>query len=109
MKVLKGSPVPMMIQNLVLYSCGVVLSLLSYFSLEHPLDVLAATAAAADSESASGDDVDLRQKEFFEGYSFLAVVLILFQAFHGLAVAAVYKYADVLVKNFASSMTMANL
>ena len=46
---------------------------------------------------------------FFEGYNLLAVVLILFQAFHGLAVTLVYKYADAIVKNFANSAVMAIL
>jgi len=53
--------------------------------------------------------VHVRQKGFFEGYSLLAILLVLSQAFHGLAVSAIYKYADVLIKNFASSMTMACL
>ena len=36
-------------------------------------------------------------------------MLVLFQAFHGLAVALVYKYADAIVKNFANSAVMAIL
>ena len=36
-------------------------------------------------------------------------MLVLFQAFHGLAVALVYKYADAIVKNFANSCVMAIL
>merc|ERR1719263_2209974 len=46
---------------------------------------------------------------FFEGYTPLAILLVLFQAFHGLAVALVYKYADAIVKNFANSSVMAIL
>ena len=75
---------------------------------------------------------------FFEGYTPLAIMLVLFQvsrsnrqththahtpsldlthtfatlllqAFHGLAVALVYKYADAIVKNFANSSVMAIL
>ena len=46
---------------------------------------------------------------FFEGYTTLAILLVLFQAFHGLAVALVYKYADAIVKNFANSSVMAIL
>ena len=34
---------------------------------------------------------------------------VLLQAFHGLAVALVYKYADAIVKNFANSSVMAIL
>ena len=37
------------------------------------------------------------------------MLLVLFQAFHGLAVALVYKYADAIVKNFANSSVMAIL
>ncbi len=50
-----------------------------------------------------------RHISFFEGYTPLAIMLVLFQAFHGLAVALVYKYADAIVKNFASSSVMAIL
>ena len=39
----------------------------------------------------------------------LAIILVLFQAFHGLAVTLVYKYADAIVKNFANSAVMAIL
>lgn len=72
---------------------------------------------------------------FFEGYTTLALLLVLFQAFHGLAVALVYKYAieflaiifsshsvllsahdamlsryaDAIIKNFANSSVMAIL
>ena len=46
---------------------------------------------------------------FFEGYTPLALLLVLFQAFHGLAVTLVYKYADAIVKNFANSAVMAVL
>ena len=40
---------------------------------------------------------------FLHGYNALAALLVLFQAFHGMAVALVYKYADAIVKNFANS------
>ena len=39
----------------------------------------------------------------------IACAQVLFQAFHGLAVTLVYKYADAIVKNFANSAVMANL
>jgi UDP-sugar transporter A1/2/3 len=45
-------------------------------------------------------------KGFFSGYTVLAVFLVFFQAFHGLAVTLVYKYADAIVKNFANSCVM---
>ena len=92
MKVLKGSPVPLLHQNVLLYCYGIVLALFSYIWLEYPLDVIAARAANSSGQSAPGDGVDVRQKDFFEGYSVLATLLVLSQAFHGLVVAAVYKY-----------------
>ena len=48
-------------------------------------------------------------KGFLEGYTPVAALLVLFQAFHGLAVTLVYKYADAIVKNFANSSVMAIL
>ena len=48
-------------------------------------------------------------KGFLEGYTPVAALLVLFQAFHGLAVTLVYKYADAIVKNFANSAVMAIL
>jgi len=48
-------------------------------------------------------------KGFFEGYNWLALLLVLFQAFHGIAVGFVYKYADAIVKNFAASSVVAIL
>ena len=47
-------------------------------------------------------------KGFLEGYTPVAALLVLFQAFHGLAVALVYKYADAIVKNFANSSVRAH-
>ena len=107
MKVLKGSPVPIMIQNSLLYIYGIVLSLVSYIFLEPTFNLLATSATNVDDDDES--ILNVQQQGFFEGYSFLAFLLVLFQAFHGLAVSAVYKYADVLVKTFASSMTMGTL
>ena len=46
---------------------------------------------------------------FLHGYSLIAIFLVVFQAFHGLAVTLVYKYADAIVKNFANSAVMAIL
>jgi UDP-sugar transporter A1/2/3 len=48
-------------------------------------------------------------KGFLEGYTPVAALLVLFQAFHGLAVTLVYKYADAIVKNFANATVMALL
>ena len=86
-KVVKGFAVPVNLQNALLYAFGLAVALVSY-------------AVLPQGPSPKG---------FFEGYSLLAVVLILFQAFHGLAVTLVYKYADAIIKNFANSAVMAIL
>lgn len=83
-KVVKGFVVPVNLQNAILYFFGLIIATLSY----------AITPSA---------------KGFLEGYTPLAMLLVLFQAFHGLAVTLVYKYADAIVKNFANSAVMAIL
>eukprot|EP00962_Isochrysis_galbana_P038609 scaffold13712_cov124-Isochrysis_galbana.AAC.6 len=88
--VIKGFSVPTNLQNALMYSFGTVIAIAFYihsrFDQRHP-----------------------EQRGFFEGYTWLAMLLVLFQAFHGVAVAFVYKYADAIVKNFANSSVMAIL
>jgi len=87
-KVIKGFAVPVNLQNALLYIFGFVIAVISYVAFPdrtHP------------------------ERGFFEGYGALAIILVLFQAFHGLAVTLVYKYADAIVKNFANSAVMAIL
>ena len=86
-KVVKGFDVPVNLQNALLYVFGLLIAILSY-------------VAIPDAEHPNG---------FFYGYSLLAIFLVVFQAFHGLAVTLVYKYADAIVKNFANSAVMAIL
>jgi UDP-sugar transporter A1/2/3 len=86
-KVVKGFDVPVNLQNAVLYVFGLLISLVSYMIIQEP--------------NHTGG--------FFGGYNLLGLVLILFQAFHGLAVTLVYKYADAIIKNFANSAVMAIL
>jgi len=88
-KVVKGFNVPVNLQNSLLYVFGLAIASFSY----------AVTPTRAGTEP----------KGFFEGYTPLALLLVLFQAFHGLAVTLVYKYADAIVKNFANSAVMAIL
>ena len=116
-KVLKGSPVPINLQNVLLYSYGIVLSLLSYVWLEQPLNKMAAEAGRhghdGERDSAARRAPALRvrrstRKDSLKAHP-LALALMLSQAFHGLAVSFVYKYADAIVKSFASSATMALL
>lgn len=84
--VLKGFSVPLNLQNAVLYSFGVLTSAVCFW------------VGPAKSD-----------KRFLEGYTALGVLLVLFQALHGLAVAFVYKHADAIIKNFANSSVMAVL
>jgi len=91
-KVVKGFDVPVNLQNSVLYVFGSMIAILSYVS-----------GAMGPAHGPSGG------VGFFEGYTWLAVSLVIWQAFHGLAVTLVYKYADAIVKNFANSSVMAIL
>lgn len=84
--VLKGFSVPLNLQNSILYTFGVLTSVVCFW------------VGPAKSN-----------KGFLEGYTALGVLLILFQALHGLAVSFVYKYADAIIKNFANSSVMAVL
>lgn len=88
--VIKGFAVPVNLQNAIMYSFGSVIAIGFYvqscYNQKRP-----------------------ETKGFFEGYTQLAMLLVVFQAFHGLAVAFVYKYADAIVKNFANSSVMAIL
>jgi len=86
--IIKGFEVPINLQNSIMYAFGSVIATGSYLH----------------STTTKG-----HHKAFFEGYTTLALLLVLFQAFHGLAVALVYKYADAIVKNFANSSVMAIL
>ena len=90
--IIKGFEVPVNLQNSIMYAFGSVIATVSYMhsSVTHV--------------QGSG-----RHIGFFDGYTTLAMLLVLFQAFHGLAVALVYKYADAIVKNFANSSVMAIL
>jgi len=87
-KVVKGFAVPVNLQNCILYTFGFIIAVGSYLLIP---------------------DSRGEGKGFFSGYNTLAVVLVAFQAFHGLAVTLVYKYADAIVKNFANSCVMAVL
>ena len=68
-KVVKGFDVPVNLQNALLYSFGLAIAILSYVAIPDPVHT----------------------HGFFHGYSLLAVFLVVFQAFHGLAVTLVYK------------------
>ena len=85
-QVVKGFAVPVNLQNSLLYVGGSLFAVSSFILLPEE-----------------------QPKGFLEGYTPLAALLVLFQAFHGLAVTLVYKYADAIVKNFANATVMALL
>ena len=85
---LKNFEMSMHEQNIVLYLCGVVLNV-SAFVIVPPY--LTHTKAGLG---------------FFEGYdSTPAKLVVLFNAFIGLAISFVFKYADAVVKTFATAST----
>lgn len=101
--IIKGFDVPVNLQNSIMYFFGSVIAIMSY---AHSV----ATEAPHGHGHGYGHHATVNApKGFFEGYTLLASLLVLFQAFHGLAVALVYKYADAIVKNFANSSVMAIL
>jgi len=97
--IIKGFEVPANLQNSFLYAFGSAFAIISY---------LHSVSDTHGRGHGHGHAVD-GPKGFFEGYTLLASLLVLFQAFHGLAVALVYTYADAIVKNFANSSVMAIL
>jgi len=86
--VIKSFDVPVNLQNAIMYFFGSAIAIGFYIK---PMQAEAVP------------------KSFFEGYNGLALLLVLFQAFHGIAVGFVYKYADAIVKNFAASSVVALL
>ena len=71
--IIKGFEVPVNLQNSIMYAFGSVIATASY------------------AHSAATHVGKRPHVSFFEGYTPLAIALVLFQAFHGLAVALVYK------------------
>jgi solute carrier family 35 (UDP-sugar transporter), member A1/2/3 len=106
-KVLQGSRVALHLQNLILYTYGLIFALFSYIFMEEPLHKMSTSAVSV--HLPSEPTVQWRQKGFLEGYTPLAILLVLSQAFTGLAIAALIKYADTIVRSFASSVSMALL
>ena len=118
--IIKGFEVPVNLQNSIMYFFGTLIAIASYTH-----SAMTAGAGSGDAGSGlhgggggggkhghhghGGASEPAPFIGFFEGYTTLAILLVLFQAFHGLAVALVYKYADAIVKNFANSSVMAIL
>jgi len=83
----KNFAIGLNVQNAVLYSCGVLLNLMAFCFLPNPNS----------SQAAIG---------FFDGYGNpLAIAVVTANALIGLAITAVYKYADAVTKCFASDIT----
>ena len=130
--IIKGYEVPVNLQNSIMYFFGSIIATASYVH---------AASTHGGGGHGHGHGHHAAPKGFFEGYTTLAALLVLFQAFerappclcthntrapshvhgmciacaqvlfqafHGLAVALVYKYADAIVKNFANSSVRAH-
>jgi len=81
---LKSFKVDMHLQNATLYFCGVVCNLITFFFIPSP----AVTPGIG----------------FFEGYNtFGAIGVVVSNSLIGLAITAVYKYCDVMMKTFATA------
>jgi len=104
--IIKGYEVPVNLQNSIMYAFGSVIAIASYL---HSVYAAPSHHGGPHGHGHGHAAAAELPKGFFEGYTLLATLLVIFQAFHGLAVALVYKYADAIVKNFANSSVMAIL
>ncbi|KAL3234186.1 hypothetical protein MRX96_022623 [Rhipicephalus microplus] len=84
-KILKGSDVSVWMRNVQLSTFAVPFGLLT---------------------TLANDYAEVRDKGFFYGYSTLIWIVILLQALGGLLVAVVVKYADNILKGFATSLAI---
>jgi len=81
---IKEQPQPLNVQNFFLYIYGFVLNVLCFLFLPPP----------------GGQSVG-----FFAGYTGAAIGVVICNSLIGLAITAVYKYANVIVKTFSSAVT----
>ncbi|CAF3647433.1 unnamed protein product [Rotaria socialis] len=72
-------------QNFILYFFGFALNLVSFFCVYY------------------GYSEFQEKKQFFEGYSFWVIAIIICNSILGIAITFVYKYADAIVKTFSSA------
>lgn len=84
-KLLKGSKVSLWMRNLWLAFYGIIFGVLCVFT---------------------NDFHAVREAGFFQGYTKVTWFVIILQAFGGLLVAAVVKYADNILKGFATSVSI---
>ena len=122
--VVKSYAANLMAQNVVLYALGTLYNVLyfaygpdlyhadghvhSHAELHGTLHVLS-NATAMDAAPAWSDDSAPTSVGFFSGYSVLAVLVIVANSVMGLVITAVYKYADAVVKTFATACATAVL
>lgn len=83
-KLVKGHTASLPVQNAILYAFGFAFNMMMY--------VLSPTD-------------DHGERGFLYGYNEMAIIVVLCNSFIGLAITAVYKYADAIIKNVAASIT----
>ncbi|XP_031556316.1 UDP-N-acetylglucosamine transporter-like isoform X2 [Actinia tenebrosa] len=84
-KILKGTKASIWLRNIQLGSFGVLFGFMAVFV---------------------NDGTAVHQSGFFIGYNYITWIVIFLQAFGGLVVAAVVKYADNILKGFATSLSI---
>jgi UDP-sugar transporter A1/2/3 len=90
-KLVKQEHYGLHLQNVILYLCGFLWNLVFY-------------AAIPPSFYGTAEN-----QGFFSGYTFPALVVVFLNCIIGMAITAVYKYADVIVKTFAVAVSTAIL
>ncbi|EDO34876.1 predicted protein [Nematostella vectensis] len=84
-KILKGTSATIWLRNIQLGSFGIVFGLAAVFV---------------------NDGKKVQNGGFFQGYNYITWIVVFLQAFGGLIVAAVVKYADNILKGFATSVSI---
>ncbi|CAH8875495.1 unnamed protein product [Trichobilharzia szidati] len=84
-KMFKGTPTSIWMRNLQLALCGVPISLLGVYM---------------------NDAAKVKSLGFFHGYTPIVWIVIILQAFGGLAIAFVMKYADNILKSFSMGLSV---
>jgi len=84
-KILKGSKTTLWIRNIQLAIFGVISSFIAIFV---------------------NDKDEVIENGFFQGYNFIVLIVILAQAYGGLVIALVMKYADNIMKGFAVGLSI---
>ena len=91
-RVVKSGTASLHVQNAALYTCGTILNLALFFTLP-------ASYPALGVDPATGG-----RPAFFHGYTAAAMAVIGCNCLLGLVITAVYKYADAIIKTFATGV-----